>query len=270
MKKVLLCGVGRMGKRIAALLADNDALELVGAIESDGSELVGKDVGEASGLGKSGVLIFPASKLEKVILEKTPDVLIDFTHALESEKTARIACNYKVRLVIGTTGFSKEQLEGIQSIAEKSKNAVVLSPNMSVGVNAFFRLCEQMAGTFRDYDTEIIEVHHNLKKDAPSGTALRIAEIIAKAQGSSPDDFIFGRKGNSLRKKGEVCIHSVRSGDVVGEHTVVFAGNSERIELVHKAHSRDAFASGAILAAEWLVSQPPGFYGMQDVLASRR
>lgn len=270
MRKAVLCGVGKMGRRIAALLAENENLELVAAIESDGSEIVGKDLGELIGIGRTGTQIFPASRLEKVLIERAPDVLIDFTAAREAENTIRLACANKVRLVVGTTGFTKEQTENIRGMVERSRNALVLSPNMSIGVNAFFRICGKMAGMFRDYDTEIIEVHHNQKKDAPSGTALRIAEVIAKAQGLSPDDFVFGRKGESLRRKKEICIHSVRAGDVIGEHTVIFAGNSERIELVHKAHSRDAFASGAVRAAEWIVSQPPGFYDMQDVLGANK
>jgi len=169
-----------------------------------------------------------------------------------------------VKLVIVTTGIEKDTLERVKKKIMDAGNAAVISPNMSIGVNIYFKLCGEMAGLLKGYDAEIIELHHNKKKDAPSGTALKAAEIVSEKMGLKK---IYGRQGLvGERPKNEIAIHSVRGGDIVGEHTLMFAGNNERLELTHRAQSRDAFASGALFAAKWVAKQKKGAYDMQDAL----
>jgi 4-hydroxy-tetrahydrodipicolinate reductase len=173
-------------------------------------------------------------------------------------------------MVIGTTGFSAAQLEELKSLA--SQVPCVVSPNMSVGVNLIYKVISEMAKTLGDdYDIEVIEAHHRLKKDAPSGTALKIAEVLANAVNRDLDQVgVYARKGLiGERKKGEIGIQTIRAGDIVGDHTILFGGMGERIEVTHRASSRDTFARGALRAARWVVRQPPGLYDMMDVLGLR-
>lgn len=170
-------------------------------------------------------------------------------------------------MVIGTTGFSSAQLEEVKSLV--SQVPCVMSPNMSVGVNLIYKVISEMAKILGDeYDIEVIEAHHRLKKDAPSGTALKIAEVLAEAVNRDLDQVgVYARKGLiGERGKGEIGIQTIRAGDIVGDHTILFGGIGERIEVTHRASSRDTFAGGALRAARWVVQQPPGLYDMMDVL----
>jgi 4-hydroxy-tetrahydrodipicolinate reductase len=169
----------------------------------------------------------------------------------------------KVNLVVGTTGFTPEQKALMEKAIKENGVAAVISPNFSIGVNVFWGLLAEAAKSLSDYDIEIIEAHHNQKKDAPSGTAVKAAEVISKTLGGK--ELVYGRHGLSPRKQ-EIGIHAVRGGDIVGDHTVLFAGDGERIEIKHQAHSRQAFAKGAVKAAVWVSSAPPGVYEMADVL----
>ncbi len=245
MIKVIITGIcGRMGRRIAALLGDGT--ELVGATERKGHPAIGKDVGEVLGLGKKGIIV--EEDLEKIIARS--DVIIDFTMPQATLTHLRLAAREAKGIVIGTTGFNNEELSEIKRLA--SSVPCLLSPNMSVGVNLLFRLADEVARALGDkYNIEIVESHHRHKKDAPSGTAKKIAEILAQARG--------------IESK-KVAIHSLRIGDIIGEHTIFFAGEEERIELVHRAESRDTFARGAIRAAKFITQAPPGLYSMKDVL----
>lgn len=200
----------------------------------------------------------------------TCDVVIDFTHAAATLKVAHACNDAGVPLVIGTTGQSEEDRSAIRSIADSLP--VVFAPNFSIGVNTLFWLTRKTAEILGPgFDLEVVETHHRLKKDSPSGTARRLAEILAEVrQLSYESDVRHGREGLvGERTQNEIGMHAVRGGDVVGDHTVLFAGSGERIELTHKASSRDTFAVGALRAAKWLLSQPPGLYDMQDVLGLR-
>jgi len=227
---------------------------------------VGDDIGEVAGIGKIGVPVSDAKDLEKVLKETKTEVLIDFTIAKATAVNAPIAAAAGVNLVIGTTGLSAEQKTAITDAVIRNKVSAVISSNYSIGVGIFFKLCREAAKNLGpDYDVEIIEAHHNQKKDAPSGTAMTAAEIISKELGGK--EFVYGREGQCPRGK-EIGIHAVRGGDIVGDHTVMFIGNSERIELRHQAHSREVFVSGAVLAAKWVPGQKKGVvYDMNDVLA---
>ena len=251
---------GRMGKRLIALCSEDKELQLKKALESPGHPLLGSDAGEVAQTGKLGIPVVDS-------LDERVDVLIDFTAPAGTR--ARIAqCRaLKTAMVIGTTGLTDDDM---RIIREASKEiAIVQAPNMSVGINV---LLDVVGGVARDlgedYDIEIIEAHHNRKKDAPSGTARRLADEILQARGRSKKyRLVYGREGNvGKRPKGEIGIHSVRAGDIIGDHTVVFAGGNERIEIIHKAHSRDVFARGALRACKFIVGKSPKLYSMQDAL----
>jgi 4-hydroxy-tetrahydrodipicolinate reductase len=197
-------------------------------------------------------------------------VLIDFTIAKAAVENVCTAASLGVDLVVGTTGISSEQHSQMREAIEGNV-AAVITPNFSVGVNLFWKLVADAAAALKgyDFDIEIIEAHHNQKKDAPSGTALATLEAIRRARGESDlPEVVYGRNGIMPRGK-EIGVHAVRAGDIVGDHTVLLAGSGERLEIKHQAHSRAAFASGAVRAASWVAGRKPGIYGMADVLESR-
>jgi 4-hydroxy-tetrahydrodipicolinate reductase len=264
MLKIAVCGaLGRMGARVVAAIIEDPDAELAGAVEAVGHAKMDKDVGTVLGYGPHGMRV--TDDLEKVIAGA--DCVIDFTDAPSSLAFARVAAAAQTPIVIGSTGFDRKQAGEIKKLARRIP--IVLAPNMSVGVNVMFRLAADLARHMGDgYDVEIIEVHHNQKTDAPSGTALRLGQIVAAALGRDfRKDTRFSRQGkNAARRAGEIGIQSVRVGDVVGEHTIIFGGNGERLELSHKASSRDNFARGALISARWLAKAKPGLYDMQDVL----
>lgn len=258
MIKVAVAGAkGRMGSLVIKNVLEDADLELVAAFDVRG-------VGEPVTAG--GVVIKHPSEMDAELKAKKPDVLVDFTNAAAAVENVKVAARNGVRLVVGTTGFSEEQMQEMRDAIEGSVPAVI-SPNFSIGVNVFWRLLAHAAEYLKDYDVEIVEAHHSAKKDAPSGTALRAARIIAERKGLSEESFVFGRKGFSPRSSTEIGIHAVRAGDIVGEHTVIFARSGERIEITHRAHSREAFARGAVLAVKWVCKkQESGIYSMEDVL----
>jgi 4-hydroxy-tetrahydrodipicolinate reductase len=234
-----------MGSTLVRLLRDSQELKLVAATERKGSPKVGQDAGEVAGGARIGILV--GDDLSQALTESTAEVVIDFTAPEASLEHARICAEKRTALVIGTTGFTPEARNQLSHWALQTP--VLFSPNMSVGVNVLFKIARDLAAALGEsFDVEILETHHKLKRDAPSGTALRLAEEL----GSRPEH--------------EIGVQSLRGGDVVGEHTVFFFGEGERLELTHRATSRDQFARGAMKAAKWLVSRKPGVYDMRDVL----
>jgi 4-hydroxy-tetrahydrodipicolinate reductase len=261
MIKIAVCGAcGRMGGLIIDNILKSKDMKLVSAIDVTN---IGKDIGEVMRVGKLNVLVEDANKIDADLERTKPDVLIDFTIASAAVKNVITGARKKINLVVGTTGFTPEQRKLMENAIKENNVAAVITPNFSIGVNVFYGLLAEAAKRLSDYDIEIIEAHHNQKKDAPSGTAMKAAEVISKTLGGK--DFIYGRQGLSPRQK-EIGIHAVRGGDIVGDHTVLFAGDGERIEIKHQAHSRQAFARGAVRAAVWVSSAPPGIYEMADVL----
>jgi 4-hydroxy-tetrahydrodipicolinate reductase len=264
MADVVVAGAaGRMGSRLVALLSGDPELRLVGALEAAGHPALGRDAGEVAGVGPLGIAI--GADVETVL---APDrILIEFSVPEATLAHLRIIATRGGRAVIGTTGFSPAQRVEIEGLAREA--AVMLSPNMSVGVNVAFRVLREMARMLGDdYDVEITEIHHRFKKDAPSGTALGMAEAVAGALGRDLAAVsVYGRQGlPGERTRKEIGIMSLRSGDVVGEHTVSFGALGERLELTHRAHSRDTFAHGALRGARFIAAARPGLYSMQDVL----
>jgi 4-hydroxy-tetrahydrodipicolinate reductase len=264
MVRVAVAGAaGKMGSRISVQAFENPDIKLVGAFEKGGHPKIGEDVGDVIGAGRVGVTL--SGSIEEAV--KDADVVIDFTSVNSTLGSLKSCALAKKAMVIGTTGFSAEQRTEIEAAAKNIP--CVMAPNMSVGVNLLFKVLKDVAVVLgEDYDIEIIEAHHRLKKDAPSGTALKLASVIAEALGRNLDEVaVYERKGMiGERKKKEIGIQTIRAGDIVGEHTVLFGTVGERVEITHKASSRDTFAKGAIRAALWLHGRPPGLYDMMDVL----
>ncbi len=264
MIKVAVAGAaGRMGTRISALSIDDSEIMLSGAFEREGHEFAGRDIGEIAGLEKCGVLL--SQSIEEII--KEADVVIDFTTVESTLYNIRVCAENKTSIVIGTTGLSESMIEEIKGYA--ATIPIVFAPNMSVGVNLLLKVIRDVASTLGDdYDIEIVEAHHKHKKDAPSGTAMKMAHVAADAVNRNLGDVaVYARKGMiGERKSKEIGIQTIRAGDIVGEHTVMFCGTGERIELTHKVSSRDTFSKGALRAAIWLKNKAPGLYDMQDVL----
>jgi len=267
MIKVVVAGAaGRMGCRLISLVKESSTLTLAGALEGRGHHSVGDDAGITAGAGRADIAITD----DLAALMTRGDVVIDFSAPQATMEHLRIVAEHGRAMVIGTTGFSARELDELRSLAQQIP--CVFSPNMSVGVNLLYKVIGEMAKTLGDeYDIEVIEAHHRLKKDAPSGTALKIAEVLAQAVNRDLNEVgVYARKGLiGERSRSEIGIQTVRAGDIVGDHTILFGGMGERIEVTHRASSRDTFAGGALRAAQWIVTQPPGLYDMMDVLGLR-
>lgn len=252
-----------MGKTLIAAVQETEGVSLGAAIERPGLSLIGADAGDVAGVGKLDVEL--VGNLESVV--RNFDVLVDFTIADATASHLEICRAAGKKMVIGTTGLTKEQIRVLDECAQEI--AIVFTPNMSVGVNVTFKLLEIAAGILGDdVDIEIIEAHHRNKVDAPSGTALAMGEVIAAALHRNLSDVaVYGRQGNTgVRDSKTIGFETIRAGDIVGEHTVMFVGAGERIEISHKAHSRLNFAQGALRAADWLAEKQVGRFDMQDVL----
>jgi 4-hydroxy-tetrahydrodipicolinate reductase len=261
---IIVCGVGgRMGGAVVRALQQSAALKLLAAVDRAGSARLGKDAGEVSGAGHLGI---PVTDMLGNALRPN-SVIVDFTNPEASLGFLRSAAKKRTPIVVATTGFNATQQAEIKRLARRT--AVLLSANTSLGINVLVSLLGKAAKMLGDdYDVEIVEAHHRFKKDAPSGTALALGRSVADALGRDLDKVALnGRKGIvGERSKKEIALLSVRAGDIVGEHMVIFGGIGERLEFIHRAHSRDTFARGALRAAQWLAKRKPGLYGMEDVL----
>jgi 4-hydroxy-tetrahydrodipicolinate reductase len=258
---------GRMGQMLLREVAAAPGCRLAAALERGGHEWAGRDVGEAAGLGRMGVSVTD----DPLALFAACDAVIDFTTPAATAINAGFAAQARAIHVIGTTGLSAEQEDELESAARHT--AIVWAPNMSLGVNLLFALTEEVARVLDDeFDIEISEIHHAGKVDAPSGTALAMGKAAAQGRGVKFDRVaVLSREGQTgARKKGAIGFATMRGGDVVGDHTVTFAGPGERIELTHRAGSRQIFAKGALRAALWARGKPPGLYTMRDVLGLKR
>ena len=260
--RVVVCGaLGRMGRRIIDLSMQDSDVEVVGGVEHPDC-IPSQDLGEA--LGREDLKGVPlTSRLEDILPEC--DVVIEFSgNTTASVGHTKLATLEGRAVVIGTTGFTQQEIDEIKDC---SKNApVLLSPNMSLGVNLLFKLVEVAARVLKDknFDMEVVEIHHRFKKDAPSGTAVKLSQILKDTAGL--EKIVYGREGHAPREAGDLGVFAVRGGDVVGDHTVYFLGFGDRIELTHRATSRDTFAKGSVEAAKWIKGKEPGLYNMFDVL----
>lgn len=267
MTNICIVGAGgRMGRTLIEAIQQVEGLKLTVATERAGSSLIGADAGELTGVGSLGVPISEDPSAQTDVF----DVLIDFTRPEGTLVHLEICRKAGRAMVIGTTGFTEAQKQTIRDAAKEIP--VVFAPNMSVGVNLCLKLLDVAARVLDDeVDIEVIEAHHRHKVDAPSGTALRMGEVVAKALGRDlAECAVYGREGNTgERERRTIGFETIRAGDIVGEHTVMFAGLGERVEITHKASSRMTFARGAVRAAAWLEGRPAGLYDMQDVLDLR-
>ncbi|QWD83722.1 4-hydroxy-tetrahydrodipicolinate reductase [Polynucleobacter sp. MWH-P3-07-1] len=265
MKIAIAGATGRMGKMLIEAVLNTPDAQLVGALEHTGSTQVGEDAGAFLGK-KTGVTI----TADIAAALSGAEYLIDFTRPEGTMAHLAIAQKTGSKMIIGTTGLNAEQLDSLK-IASKNL-AIVFAPNMSVGVNVTFKLLEVAAKMLSEgYDIEVIEAHHRHKVDAPSGTALRMGEVIAEALGEKLDEVaVYAREGHTgERKQGSIGFATIRGGDIVGDHTVLFAGEGERIEISHKSSSRQSYAQGSLRAARFLQKQATGLFDMQDVLGLR-
>jgi len=250
MIKVVVCGaLGRMGTMVGRLVNEAPDMELVGGIDLRGGSFFGVDVTEAA-------------MIESLLASARPDVVIDFTAPGATVGHVRAAATSRTAVVVGTTGFTPEQRDEMAKAIEGTIPAVI-SSNFSIGVNIFWKLLREAARMLPEYDVEVIEAHHRYKKDAPSGTAKTILQILDEELGSREKKY--GREGMMERGR-EIGVHVIRGGDIVGDHSVLFSGNFETINLSHRAYDRAVFAHGALKAAHWVVGKKPGLYSMADVL----
>lgn len=257
---------GRMGKALIETLAAQSDARLTAAVERADSSLIGADAGELAGIGRNGVVL--VGDIGSVLM--TFDVLIDFTVPGAALANVLASATAGKKIVLGTTGFTAEQRSQIEAVADHT--ALCMASNFSTGVNLCFKLLDMAARVLGDdVDIEIQEMHHRHKLDAPSGTALGMGEVVATALGRNLSEVaVYGREGQTgARERNTIGFATLRGGDVVGDHTVIFAGDGERVEITHKASSRTAFARGAVRAAVWLAGQTNGRYDMQDVLGLR-
>ena len=262
MTRIAIAGVaGRMGRNLVVACHEADDTELTQALERAGNPALGSDSGLLAGLAENGVLITDS------LDAKAFDVLIDFTHPDATTLHVDFCRQHARKMVIGTTGCDAQLQQKLQEAGQDI--AIMYAPNMSVGVNLCLKLLEMAAGVLGDsVDIEVIEAHHRNKVDAPSGTALKMGQVIATTLGRDLQDCaVYGREGQTgVRERGTIGFETIRAGDIVGEHTVMFAAEGERIEITHKASNRMTFAHGAVRACRWVDSQPAGVYSMQDVL----
>lgn len=252
---------GRMGRMLVNVVSQDPDCQLVSAVEAQGHPQMGEDSGEVAGIGPIGVPI-------NFDIEGDPDVLLDFSTPEASMHRAQECAGQDIAVVIGTTGFSDEQVEQLRS-ATASVIPLLVAPNMSVGVNLMFELAAQAAEAVgEDWDIEIVEAHHNQKKDAPSGTANGLAEVICDTLNWDQASVLCHGRAGAVGKRPhkQIGVHAIRGGDIIGTHTVTFAGEGQTIEITHRAGSRDIFARGAVRAGKFLCGKPAGFYTMKDVL----
>jgi 4-hydroxy-tetrahydrodipicolinate reductase len=250
----IIGAAGRMGRELCRAALETEGIELAGGTEGTNSSELGADLGELCGAGKIGVVAteVPPEDAEVLIEFTTPEATVDHL-------------SYKRPTVIGTTGLSEEQRMEVEKAAKSVP--IVLAPNMSVGVNLLREVVRDLSAKLADYDAEVVEAHHRNKKDAPSGTALLLARATAEGRGQDLGEVaVYGREGVSPRTEGEIGVHALRGGAVVGEHRLIFYGLGEEVEVVHRALSRRTFADGALRAAKFLAGAKPGLYSMRDVL----
>lgn len=265
MIKTCLLGLGRTGSVIAEQLLSSPEFDLVSVIAKPNSQKANRPLTEYTGI-KNELVIKDAGALAQEAQDQKFEVAIDFTSPEASLKNATLLAEKGIHLVIGTTGFNKMQIFEMKNLVHKYNIGLVYAPNISIGINLLLSLVKTLARLIPHYDVEITESHHRHKKDSPSGTALKIAAAISAVKGQKDRfKFTYGRKGSTPRESGEIGIHAVRAGGIVGIHQVLFAGDSDEIEITHRSYSRTVFAEGALTAAKFIIKEK-GFFNMEDIL----
>ena len=263
MANLIVSGAGgRMGRLLVSLIAADDQHKLAGALEASSAGFAGKDAGEVAGVGNLGIAI----TTDYASIARPDTVTLDFTSAAASMEHLEVAVAKGAAIVVGSTGFTPALEARAKELAPRTRT--VIAPNMSVGINVLMKITAEVAKILESFDAEVIEIHHRTKVDAPSGTALALGRIIAEARNSDfASNAVFGREGiTGVRPHEKIAVIGLRAGDAVGDHTVIFGGQGERLELIHRSQSRESLARGALRAAAWLEKRPAGLYSMRDVL----
>lgn len=269
MVKVAVVGLGRTGMVVARNILEHPELELVLAVHRTGSkkQYVGQDLGDILNIRPTGIIVKGSHNLSNELMQAKPDVLIDFTNPEASLKNLKTAALCKTNCIIGTTGFTREELNMIQTLAERHKISVVYAPNLTMGINVLMNTVKTLANILPDWDVEVMEVHHKYKKDAPSGTAIKLAQAIAMEKGNVIEaSVLYGRKGTQVRKPGEITVHAIRGGGVVGIHEVIFISENEKITIRHESLNRNAFVDCLVQVINFIQLHQPGYYSVEEAL----
>ncbi|HUW64573.1 MAG TPA: 4-hydroxy-tetrahydrodipicolinate reductase [Spirochaetia bacterium] len=265
--KVALIGPGRMGQVVARNLLKDPFSKLVLVVSRPGSDKVGKDLGDILELRPTGLIIRGSDELAQSLSETRPEIVIDFTVPEASLSNLKIAAKHGSHLIVGTTGFSKFQVEALRSIASMYNVSLVVAPNLSIGINMLIHAAKEIATVLDGFDVEIIEEHHRYKKDAPSGTAIRLAQTVARELGINPDkNLLFGRHGKKVRDEREIAVHAIRGGGTIGMHKIVFISDNERLEIRHESLNRDAFTDCLMRLIKYVHLHSAGFYTVEHIL----
>lgn len=269
--RVALLGPGRMGQVVARSLLANPLVRLVAVFTRPGSDKAGRDLGEVLGLPATGISIQSSEILPEAMHVLRPEMVIDFSTPEAAMRNLKIAAKHGAHLIVGTTGFTRLQLDALRSLAEMYRVSLVLAPNLSIGINVLMHAAMKMAEILSGFDVEIVEEHHRYKKDAPSGTAIRLAQAVAGVLGLNGEKgLVFGRHGNRKREAGEIAIHAIRGGGTVGVHKIIFVSDNERLELVHQSLNRNAFTDCLERIILYVHRHPPGVYTVEQILGLER
>lgn len=265
--KVGLIGIGRMGKTAARNLLKNSFVKLVLVVARPDGGKAGKDLGEILDLPPAGIIVRGCDELAQSLILTRPEIVIDFTTPESSLQNLKIAAKSGSHLIVGTTGFTKFQAEALRSIAKMYNVSLVMAPNLTIGINILMNTAKKIATILSGFDVEVIEEHHRYKKDAPSGTAIRLARTVAEGMGINPDKgLLYGRHGAKSVKGNEITIHAVRGGGTIGVHKIVFISDNERIEIKHESLNRNAFTDCLIRIIKFVYVNPTGFYTVEEIL----
>ncbi|NQS75565.1 MAG: 4-hydroxy-tetrahydrodipicolinate reductase [Peptococcaceae bacterium] len=265
--RVALFGFGRMSQAVARYLLKDTSVKLVLVASRSNGERIGRDIGDILEIPTTGLTVKGYDQLAQLMVTTRPNIVIDFTNPEAGLTNLKTAAKYGAHLIVGTTGYTKFQTEALRSIANMYEVSLVMAPNLSIGINMLMDSAKKMAHVLSGFDIEIIEEHHRHKKDAPSGTAIRLAKLIAENVGINPDkELIFGRQGNKTAKGREIAIHAIRGGGTIGVHKIVFISDNERLEIKHESLNRNAFTDCLRQVIEYVHFHPPGIYTVEEIL----
>lgn len=265
--RVALFGFGRMGQAVARNLLKDPSVKLVLVASRSGGDKVGKDMGDILEIPETGLIVKGCDQLVQSLAATRPDIVVDFTNPEAGLINLKTAAKYGAHLIVGTTGYTKFQAEALRSIANMYEVSLVMAPNLSIGINMLIDSAKKMAKVLSNFDIEVIEEHHRYKKDAPSGTAIRLAKVIAEGVGINPEkELIFGRHGNKSSKGREIAIHAIRGGGTIGVHKIVFVSDNERLEIKHESINRNAFTDCLKKVIQYIHSYPTGIYEVEEIL----
>lgn len=265
--RIALFGIGRMGQVVARNLLRDPSVKLVLVASRSGGEKVGKDLGDILELPATGLIVKASDQIAQFLPTTRPDIVIDFTTPEAGLINLKAAAKFGAHLIVGTTGYTKFQAEALRSIANMYDVSLVMAPNLSIGINILIDLAKKMSRVLTDFDIEVIEEHHRYKKDAPSGTAIRLAKSVAEEVGINPErELIFGRHGNKSSKGREIAIHAIRGGGTIGVHKIVFVSDNERLEIKHESINRNAFTDCLQKVIQYVQAHPSGIYSVEEIL----